>query len=111
MDQLILISLVILGLPLLSFVLVIFNQKQLGEHSYLIATPAIAFSATLSWYVAWTRLHTPSAPPLQWGFDWLHFGTVPGIGSLVIRQNIFLDNMTVILMVVVTGISLLVHIF
>ncbi len=111
MDQLILISLVALGLPLLSFVLVIFNQKQLGEHSYLIATPAIAFSATLSFYVAWTRLGAPSVPAIQWGFDWLHFGTVPEIGSLVIRQNIFLDNMTAILMVVVTAISLLVHIF
>jgi NADH-quinone oxidoreductase subunit L len=110
-DQLILISLVALGLPLLSFVLVIFNQKQLGEHAYLIATPAIAFSAALSAFVAWTRLAIPSAPAIQWGFDWLHFGTVPGIGLLVIRQSIFLDNMTVILMVVVTGISLLVHVF
>ncbi len=111
MDQLILISLVALGLPLLSFVLVIFNQRQLGEHSYLIATPAVAFSATLSGYVAWMRLGAPSAPAVQWGFDWLHFGTVPGIGPLVIWQSVFLDNMTVILMVVVTGISLLVHIF
>ena len=97
MDQLILISLVILGLPLLSFVLVIFNQRQLGEHAYLIATPAIAFSATLAGYVAWMRLHTSFAPALQWGFDWLHFGTVPGIGTLIIRQNIYLDNMTAIL--------------
>jgi len=111
MDQLILISLVALGLPLLSFVLVILNQKQLGEHSYLIATPAIAFSATLAGYIAWERLHIPSAPAIQWGFDWLHFGTVPGVGQLIIRQNVFLDNMTAILMVVVTGISLLVHIF
>ncbi len=111
MDQLILISLVAFGLPLLSFVLVILNQKQLGEHSYLIATPAIAFSAALSAFVAWTRLAIPSAPAIQWGFDWLHFGTVPGIGSLIIRQSVFLDNMTVILMVVVTGSSLLVHVF
>jgi NADH-quinone oxidoreductase subunit L len=111
MDQLILISFVAFGLPLLSFVLVIFNQKQLGERAYLIATPAIAFSATLAGYVAWERLRIPSAPAIQWGFDWLHFGTVPGVGPLIIRQSIFLDNMTAILMVVVTGISLLVHIF
>jgi NADH-quinone oxidoreductase subunit L len=111
MDQLILISLVVLGLPLLSFVLVIFNQKQLGDHAYLISIPAIAFSATLSGYVAWMRLALPTAHPIQWEFDWLHFGTVPGIGLLEIQQSIFLDNMTVILMVVVTGISLLVHIF
>ncbi len=111
MDQLILISLLVLGLPLLSFVLVIFNQKQLGQHAYLIATPAIAFSAALAGYVAWERLHTPSAPAIQWGFDWLHFGMVPGVGSLVIRQSIYLDNMTSILMVVVTGISFLVHVF
>jgi NADH-quinone oxidoreductase subunit L len=111
MDQLILISLVVLGLPLLSFVLVIFNQRQLGEHAYLIATPAIAFSATLAGYVAWMRLGTPSSPALQWGFDWLRFGTVPDVGPLLIRQNVYLDNMTAILMVVVTVISLLVHIY
>jgi NADH-quinone oxidoreductase subunit L len=111
MDQLVMISLLVLGLPLLSFVLVIFNQKQLGQHAYLIATPAIAFSATLAGYVAWERLHASSSPAIQWGFDWIHIGTVPGLGPLVIRQTMMLDNMTAILMVVVTGISLLVHVF
>ena len=112
MDQLILLSLVALGIPLLGFVLIIFNQRALADRAHLIALPAIAFCTVLSFYVAWVKLRAPGmAAALEWGTDWIHIGAVPGVGPLVIRQNIFLDNMTVILMTVVTGISLLVHLF
>ena len=112
MDPLILLSLVALGIPLLGFVLIIFNQRVLAERAHLIAMPAIAFSTALVSYVAWVKLRTPGiAQSLQWGVDWIHIGNVPGVGPLVIRQSVLLDNMTVILLAVVTGISLLVHLF
>ncbi|MFI5201088.1 MAG: NADH-quinone oxidoreductase subunit L [Candidatus Kapaibacterium sp.] len=112
MDQLILLSLVALGIPLLGFVLIIFNQRVLSERAHLIALPAIAFSTVLASYVAWMKLRTPGiAAALEWGIDWIHIGTSTGVGPIVIRQSVLLDNITVILMVVVTGISLLVHLF
>ena len=111
MDQLIALSLVAAGIPLLTFVLVIFNQRALGERAHLIATPAIAFSCVLAFYVAWMKLRNPGIVALEWGMDWIRFGNVPGIGPLVIRQSVVLDNMTAIMMAVVTGISLLVHLF
>ncbi|HET6400191.1 MAG TPA: NADH-quinone oxidoreductase subunit L [Candidatus Kapabacteria bacterium] len=112
MDQLILLSLVALGIPLVGFVLIIFNQRALTERAHLIALPAIAFSTVLASYVAWVKLRTHGiAPALEWRTNWIHIGTATGVGPLVIRQSILLDNITVILMVVVTGISLLVHLF
>ena len=111
MDPLILLSLVVLGIPLVGFVLIIFSQRALAERAHLIALPAIAFSTTLAFYVAWIKLRTPSIAALEWSADWIHIGSVPGIGPLVIRQSILMDNMTVILLAVVTGISLLVHLF
>ncbi len=111
MDSLILLSLVALGIPLLTFVLIIFNQAPLKDRAHLIALPGIAFSAVLAFYVAWVRLHNPSAPALEWGVDWIRFGTVPRFGPLVIRLNILFDNVTSILMAVVTGVSLLVNLY
>lgn len=112
MDQLILLSLVALGIPLLGFVLIIFNQRALSERAHLMALPAIAFSTVLASYVAWVKLRTPGiAPALEWRTNWIHIGTATGVGPLVIQQSVLLDNLTVILMVVVTGISLLVHLF
>ncbi len=111
MDQLILLSLVALGLPLLVFLLVIFNQRALADRAHLIALPAMAFSSALACYVAWIKVRTPGLLAIEWSADWIRFGNVPGLGPLVIRHSILLDNMTAILLVVVTGVSLLVHVF
>ena len=112
MDQLILLSLVSLGIPLLGFILIIFNQRALNEHAHLIALPAIAFSGVLAFYVAWMKLRAPGvAPALEWSADWIQIVNVNGFGPLVIRQGVLLDNMSAILIAVVTGVSFLVHVF
>jgi NADH-quinone oxidoreductase subunit L len=111
MDQLIILSLVSLGLPLLAFVLVIFNQRPLGERAHLIATPAIAFSLVLSLYVAWMKLKGAPQECIEWSFDWIRLGTIPGFGPAVLSNGVLLDNITAIMMVVVTGVSFLVHLF
>ena len=111
MDPLILLSLVVLGLPLVSFVLVIFNQKSLSDRAQLISTPTIAFSFALSLYVAWMKLKGAPQSWIEWNFDWIHFGFVPGLGPLTLSNGISLDNTTAVMLVVVTLISLLVHVF
>ncbi len=111
MDPLILLSLVALGIPLLGFGLVIFSQRALEERAHLIALPAIAFSSVLAFYVAWVKLHVPGTPAeLSWCADWISLG-ISGTHPLAIHLNVLLDNMTVILMAVVTGVSALVHLF
>ncbi|MDP4199511.1 MAG: NADH-quinone oxidoreductase subunit L [Bacteroidota bacterium] len=113
MDQLLLLALVALGLPLLSFVLVIFNQRALDQRAHLISIPAVAFSFGLSLYIAWLKLQTGAAAlgPYEWSIDWIRFGIIPGFGPLTIPASVLIDNITAIMMVVVTGISVLVHVF
>lgn len=112
MDQFLVIALVALGLPLVSFVLIIFNQRALGERAHLIAMPIMAFDLALVLYMAWIRLKTGAALPAQeWSADWLHLGSVPGFGPLTIPMSILIDNITVIMMVVVVGVSFLVQMF
>ena len=111
-DNLILLSIVALGTPLLGFVLIIFNQRALAERAHLIALPTIAFSGVLAFYVAWMKLHViGGSAPIIWSAEWLRIGNVSGMSPLVIRMDVLLDNITVIMMAVVTGISALVHLF
>ncbi len=113
MDQMLLLALVALGLPLLSFVLVIFNQRALGARAHLISVPALAFSLVLSIYLAWLKLRPGSMGlrPFEWSADWIRLGTVPGFGPVRVTASVLIDNITVIMMVVVTGVSFLVHLF
>src|SRR5665647_2479195 len=113
MDQMLLLALVALGLPLASFVLVIFNQRALGVRAHLISLPAIAFSLVLSLYLASLKLGSGNAAsgPFEWSADWIRLGTVPGFGPVRITASVLIDNITVIMMVVVTGVSFLVHLF
>ncbi len=109
MHQLILLSLIILGLPLASFLLIIFNQKRLQKNAHLIGTPILAFALVLALYILYEKLHLPGT--LNFSFEWIKFGIVPGIGPLAINSGVMIDNLTAIMLVVVTLISFLVHLF
>ncbi|MEO6939384.1 MAG: NADH-quinone oxidoreductase subunit L, partial [Candidatus Kapaibacterium sp.] len=109
MHQLILLSIVILGLSLLSFLIIIFNQKRLNASAHLVGTPILGLSLLLALYIAVKKLSMPGT--LTWSFDWISFGDVPGIGPLVIKSGVMIDNLTAIMLVVVTLISFLVHLF
>ncbi len=111
MNQLILLSLVILGLPLLSFAIIIFNQKTLNAHkAHLVGLPILGLALVLSLYIAFTKL-TGAPATIDYTFDWINFGKVPGIGQLTVTLGVMIDNLTAIMLVVVTLISFLVHLF
>lgn len=112
MDSLIQLCIYILLLPLLSFAVQIFFSGKLPRQGDFLASGFIGVSLVLSLYVAaqvigqWNPNYH-----LEWHFTWVDFGTVPGLGELKFRLGILLDNLTAIMLVVVTGISFLVHIF
>src|SRR6476469_2234333 len=111
MHQLIVIALVILGLPLVSFLLIIFNQRTLNANrAHLVGLPILAFALVLSLYVAYMKL-AGIPGTIDWSINWISFGNVPGIGPLAIRTGVMIDNLTAIMLVVVTLISFLVHLF
>ncbi len=110
MDQLLVLSLIILGLPLLSFVIIIFNQKRLQKHAHLIGLPILGTALALAIYICYTKL---SGIPgtINWSTKWVSFGNVPGVGEWNLMTGIMIDNLTAIMLVVVTLISFLVHLF
>jgi NADH-quinone oxidoreductase subunit L len=111
MDQLVLLALVLAALPMVNFVLIMFNQRTLNDRAHLIATPTLAFSFVLSLYIAWMKLKGSPGQVITWSFDWIRLGLVPGSGPVTITQGVLIDNITVILLIVITLISLLVHFF
>ncbi|MEI8133797.1 MAG: NADH-quinone oxidoreductase subunit L [bacterium] len=110
MHQLITFSLIILGLPMLSFLIIIFNQKRLQQKAHLVGLPIIGTALALAIYICYSKL-SGIHETLNWSTKWISFGNVPGVGEWNITTGIMIDNLTSIMLVVVTLISFLVHLF
>jgi len=110
MHQLLSLSLIILGLPLMSFLIIIFNQKRLQAKAHLIGVPILGVSLALAIYICYCKL-SGIPDTLNWTAKWVSFGNVPGVGEWNLMTGIMVDNLTAIMLVVVTLISFLVHLF
>jgi len=110
MHQLITLSLIILGLPMLSFLIIIFNQKRLKATAHLIGTSILGIALAMAIYICFTKL-SGIPETLNWTIKWISFGNVPGVGEWNIYTGVMIDNITAIMLVVVTLISFLVHLF
>lgn len=111
MHELVITSIAILGIPLLSFVLIIFNQKALRTRAHLVGVPLMTFGLLLAIYTAFLKLKGIPTAAIEYNFEWINFGDVPGIGPLVIKLGVMVDNLTAIMLVVVMLVSALVHLF
>ncbi len=104
MPDLIQYSIYILLLPLLSFAVQIFFGKKLPRNGDFLATGIIAVSLGLSLYVAFSALGQENFQQ-EWNFTWANLGTME------IKLGILIDKITAVMLIVVTGISFLVHFF
>jgi NADH-quinone oxidoreductase subunit L len=110
MHQLLSLSLIILGLPMLSFLIIIFNQKRLQKSAHLVGLPILGTALILALYICYSKL-SGIPETLNWSTKWISFGNVPGVGEWNLMTGIMIDNLTAIMLVVVTLISFLVHLF
>ncbi len=101
----------ILLLPLLSFVLLIFLGKKLPRQGDTIATSILGVTLAASVVILIAKLTLFHDELLNFSFTWVDFNSVAGIGPLKIDLGIMIDNVTAIMLVVVTLISFLVHLF
>jgi NADH-quinone oxidoreductase subunit L len=103
------IALAILLLPLVSFVLLIFFGKRFMEKSGLVGTTFLGIDLLLAIYIFFSKL----AVETRWDFTftWIDFHTVVNNVPLKIDIGIMVDNLTAVMLVVVTLISFLVHLF
>lgn len=99
------LPLVILLLPLLAFVLIIFLGKRLPRQGDWLATGLMAVTFGLSLFLLITKLTAHAAEVFSHSVTWAV------VGSQVISFGIMIDNLAAVMLVVVTLVSLLVHLF
>ena len=105
-DLLLILSTIILLIPLLGFTILIFFGKRIGKFSCVIATLFLGIDLILSSFVAYSKLVIYSGTQLiQIKFEWFNLGTSS------IKVGIGIDNLSAIMLVVVSLISFLVHLF
>ncbi len=113
MHSLIQLSIVVLLLPLLSFVILIFFNRRLPRRGDFIGVGILGTAFAISAYIFWSVIVQTYDPAFRvaWDFTWIDLGKVPGIGPLQIKMGIVIDNLTAIMLAMVTLISLLVHLY
>jgi NADH-quinone oxidoreductase subunit L len=99
------LPLVILMLPLLAFVLLIFLGKKLPRQGDWLATALMAAAFGMSLLLMITKLTAHSGEVFSHSVTWAV------VGSQAISFGIMIDNLAAIMLVVVTLVSLLVHLF
>ena len=99
------LSLSILLLPLLAFVIMIFFGKRLPRQGDWLATAMMAVTLVLSVVVLIAQVRAPSAETTSASLTWMI------VGAQSITLGITIDNLAAVMLVVVTLISTLVHLF
>jgi NADH-quinone oxidoreductase subunit L len=110
-ETLLTLSIIVLLLPLASFVVLIFLSNRLPRQGDWLATGSLFAALALSFVVLWEKLTNFPTETIQTTFQWVNFGNVPGLGPLTIRLGFMIDNVVAIMLVVVTIVSALVHLF
>ncbi|TVR16843.1 MAG: NADH-quinone oxidoreductase subunit L [Balneolaceae bacterium] len=99
------LPIIILLLPLLAFILMIFIGNKLPRKGDWLATGMMALTLVLSVVLLITKVGSHSADVFTSSLDWVV------IGSKTIGVGIMIDNLAAIMLVVVTLVSTLVHLF
>ncbi|MGZ6377972.1 MAG: NADH-quinone oxidoreductase subunit L [Candidatus Limnocylindrales bacterium] len=96
----------LLLLPMLGFVLTALIGRRLGRLAWIVAVPAIVFSWVIAMVVVFQALSGAYG-------EGLHFNTYTWIpaGSFHIDFNLAVDNLTAVLLIVVTTVGMLVHVY
>ncbi|WP_411274049.1 NADH-quinone oxidoreductase subunit L [Daejeonella sp.] len=94
-----LLSLAAVAFPLLSFILVVFGKKTSGSAIPIFNISVSFLSAIVVFSLVW------NGDTIHQQVEWFT------IGTKVITAGIFLNNLSVLMMLLVSGISVLVHIY
>jgi NADH-quinone oxidoreductase subunit L len=105
---LITISLLILFLPLLSFVVLIFFGKKLPRQGDWLANVILFICLGLSGYVLYS---TGAADRIAAAYNWIDLKDAPVFGPVKIQLGIVVDNLSAVMLVVVCLISAFTHLF
>ena len=118
MDTPILLALLITALPLAAFAIQVFFGRFLPRQGDWLPTSAIGAGLLMSLYLMTQVLGSAEGiEPSSWSVNWLTIGeqvrqaTTGEVTGFVVDFEVYVDNLTVIMLVVVTLVSFLVHLF
>lgn len=109
--MLIQLSLIILILPLLGFIVLIFSGNRLPRKGDWLGTGLLSLTLILSVYMLISKLTGSPDETITSVFNWVVFTDAMLVGNLAIEFGVMIDNLTVVMLVVVTLVSTLVHLF
>ncbi len=104
------LAIAVLILPLVGFVLLIFFGKRIPRQD-LLETGILFLVLAFSIYIMVQKVFFMTEPRIDLTFRWIDLGNFFGGRSFPIDLGIAIDNITAIMLVVVTLISALVHLF
>ena len=110
-DTLLTFALAIPLIPLAAFAVMIFTGKRLPRRGDWLSTSAIGAALVLACVVLAAKLGSYREETLVMSGTWIDFHAVPVTGPLRIVLGIAVDNLSAVMLVVVTLISTLVHLF
>jgi NADH-quinone oxidoreductase subunit L len=110
-DTLVTLALIVWLVPLVDFAVLIFFHKRLPRSGDWFGTSILFTALALSLMILFTKLNYYHDQTLQATFTWVNFGNVIGIGTTQIDLGVMIDNVSVIMLVVVSIVSSLVHLF
>jgi NADH-quinone oxidoreductase subunit L len=98
----------LLGLPLAGFALTALIGRRLGTRAWMVAVPAIIATWLIGMYVVYQALFMGA-----FGEEGLHFTLYQWVpaGSFAIDFNLAVDALTAVLLIVVTTVGMLVHVY
>src|SRR4051794_22889204 len=99
----------IAGLPLIGFGITALIGRRLGKQAHWIPVAAVFLTWLIAMVVAYTAL-TGGEPFGEHGYGAVRFTWIPA-GTLQVDVGFFVDNLTACLLIVVTTIGLLVHVY
>src|SRR3990172_2865409 len=97
----------VLALPIAGFGLTALVGRRLGTRAWIVAVPAIVVTWAIAMVVVWSALSG------DFGADGLHFTLYEWVpaGDFTIEANFAVDNLTAVLLIVVTTVGMLVHVY
>ena len=110
-ETLLQLAIVVLLLPIASFLILIFFQKRILRNGDWLGTSMMFVGLVLSGIILATKLSSYHDEVIQMTFTWVNFGNVPGLGPMTLDLGIMVDNLAAVMLVAVMIVSAFVHLF
>ncbi len=101
---------IVLFLPLIGFIVTLFFGKRI-KYVYYFENFIIITAFLLSVFMVFAKLNYFNGKTIMGEITWINFGNTNLFGPISISLGIMIDNITVLMIFVVTLISMLVHVF